>query len=411
MAIRHAGYWKPKIYPYNRDVAPVEIDRLQELRGAPALPVEHLYEIGRKDKLCSKKKLPEVAMSARQFEYGSLEFFQALANKPYSGDTITLDDLSDAFFDIVGFEGEDASTLKGSILYPKARLNSLGLNIGDPDAVIERSFDMTADGEIVWQNANLYWIWKRKLVESGELESDGSVNIVVSDPFPVADPDLGDYLFRVLRVRGTDTEFLDENIDFTYVNGTHTLNIPSAEVGDVYKYYYTATTYIGGQQYHTLNDVDSCALYADCASIYLIDGLDTQLVHRLSSINIETSFDRLTVKEVGNKDSVETGIKSKNVRITTTGLVSSYELEEILLGKRGTNYGKLDITKFKDTLSLVIKIFSDSDKDTFKIGYKIDNIAVSAKERGIPVNDFITKGVTLESDNISITTNESSLGV
>ena len=54
--IRHAGYWKPKIFPFNGTAEPAEIDRAQEIRGAPTLAVDMIYEIGRYDKVCSKKK-------------------------------------------------------------------------------------------------------------------------------------------------------------------------------------------------------------------------------------------------------------------------------------------------------------------------------------------------------------------
>jgi hypothetical protein len=414
--IRHAGYWKPTVIPFNGIATRSEIDRLQQVTGSPTMAVDNIYEIGRKDKVCSIKKPPEVGVSLRQFEYGSLEFFLKLANMA-SGDAVELDDFSASFVDIVGYEGEDEETLKASILLPKCRLKSLGLNIGDASAIIERSFEANADNKLIWQNDNLYFIYKTFTVDaSGQpaLQSGNHVDITISDPVAVVNPDTGEAMYRVLRVRDVGTD--DENttdlvygVDFTYLGGV--LTVLNCETGDVIKVYYTASSYITGQEYHSLNDIDACALHAYCASIYLIDGVTTKYLYRVGSLSLDASFDRLDVKEIGNIETVETGIRSKSVRVTLNGLVKDYAIEEMLRGVADQNYGLIDMTKFSDTITLVVKIYDDSDKTTFKIGYQIDNLSVTANETGIPVNDFITKSVTLESDNMLITTNESKLAI
>ena len=410
MAIIHAGYWKPKVYPVNGDVTPAEIDRLQEFRGAPTLPVDQLYEIGRYDKLCSQKRPPEVAITQRQFEYGSLEYFLKLANKA-SGDLVRLREFDDAFVHFVGYEGFDETTFNSSILFPKARLNGMGLSIAGPEDVIERSFDLTADSKLVWQNNNKYFIYKRYLLESGDLGSGNIATVTVDDPDPVQDPDNTTYLYEVIRVRGSETTELVLTDDYTFDNVTGTLTIQDSQVGDVIKVYYTSSSYISGEEYHTLNDSDSCALRAYNASIYLVDGAVTNYIYRLSALTIDATLDRQDVREIGNNETVETGLRTRTVRVSANGFVKDYTLEEVLRGVAGSSYGKIDIEKFKDTITLVIKIYETSDKQAFKIGYQVDNLAVAGMDRGVPVNDFITKAVTLESDNLLITTNESNLAI
>ncbi len=413
--LKHAGYWKSKVHAYNGDVAPAEIDRLQDLRGSPTIPIDFLYEIGRKAKLGVHKRTPEVSLSMRQFEYGSLEFYRKLANKADAAsgvaDEVNLDDFSTSFFDIVGYEGESEEVCKASILFPKCRLNGFGLNIADPNAIIERTFDITSDNKIIWQNNNLYWIYKREIVQSGDFSSGASVEFTITSdnyPTPVIDPDNAKYFYRILRYRGTETTKLTSS-DYTYNSVTNVVTILSCEVGDVIKFYYTASAYITGTDYHTLNDTDADALYAYNSSIYLVDGLDSDYVYRMSSLGLSVSFDRVDVKELGNKETVETVIKNSTVSVTTSGLNSGYTFEEILRGKSGLSYGKIDMEKFLDSLKLIVEIYSDSDKDNFVIGYTASDLTPTSLEKGVPVQDLVTKGCTLDGDALKITTDKTNL--
>lgn len=407
--IRHAGYWKPTIYPFNGNVGKSEIDRLQELRGAPTLPVDQIYEIGRYEKVCSMKRPPEVALTLRQIEYGSLEFYRKMACK--EGGNIQLQDFDDALFHIVGYEGDSSQVLKASILFPRCRLNRIGFSIGGPEDIIERSFDITADSKIIWQNNNKYFILKTFEIESGDIESDESVELLLENPYPIQDPDTSSYVYEVLKVRGNETKEIEEGAakDFVYNNSTHLLTVQNCEIGDIIKVYYTSSSYISGQEYHEVNDIDACALYAYHVSIWLVDGAITNYLYRLNSIGIETSFDRQNVKEIGNRETVETGIRTRMVRVNPTGFVKDYSLEEIVRGVAGQNYGKIDIEKFKDTISIVVKVYSDLEKQNFIIGYQVEKMSVSGLDKNIPVNDFLTKAITWESDNLLITDNEDDL--
>lgn len=284
MSIKHAGYWKPRGYVYNADVTPFNLDRLQTFVGSPTLPVDQLYEIGRYDKLCSQKRPPEVPISQEQFEYGSLEYYLKLAGKS-SGDSVELQDFDEIFIDFVGFEKLDETNFKSSILFPKARLNGLSLNLAGPEDIIKRSFDFTADNKIIWENNNKYWIYKRFIVDSGNVASGNISNFTVDDPDPVQDPDTNKYFYRILRIRAGVTTLL-ETTDYTFNPGTGNLSINNSQIADVIKVYYTSSVYIIGQEYHTLNDVDDCAYRTYNASVYLIDGVITNYVHMLTSLSL-----------------------------------------------------------------------------------------------------------------------------
>lgn len=120
-------------------------------------------------------------------------------------------------------------------------------------------------------------------------------------------------------------------------------------------------------------------------------------------------MDRQDVKELGSKETQETGIRTREVTINTTGFDKEYKFQEILRGVQGTNYGKIDIEKFKDTLAIVVKIYDNSDKTNFKIGYQTTKLSVESLEKNVPVNDFLTKSLNLKSDNLLITDNPAKL--
>ena len=51
--IRHASATKPRIIPWNGDTQPIDIDRVQAFSGGLNQPQELVYELGRKDKVCT----------------------------------------------------------------------------------------------------------------------------------------------------------------------------------------------------------------------------------------------------------------------------------------------------------------------------------------------------------------------
>jgi hypothetical protein len=77
----HSRYVKPRVFPWNNDRDPEQIDRSQEIGGDLTLNREKTYEIGRDGVLGYNKGIPSFAYTMRQYEYGSMAFFRALANK------------------------------------------------------------------------------------------------------------------------------------------------------------------------------------------------------------------------------------------------------------------------------------------------------------------------------------------
>lgn len=191
----HAKYVKPRVFSWNNDRDPEQIDRSQDIGGDLTLNREKVYEIGRDGLLGYRQQTPSFAYSMRQFEYGSMAFWYDLANKetPGSGEDrfINLDSLKEVKFDIACFLTDDDNTFQGSIWFPKLRVNGFSLNIADPEAIIERNFDLIGED---------YKILDKKYFSFQKATAAGAtLNIVLS---PVAIEYASDtYIFRVLRVR------------------------------------------------------------------------------------------------------------------------------------------------------------------------------------------------------------------
>ena len=391
MAIVHSSYYRPRIIPVDADVDPVEIDRLQELSTSTTLNREKIEEIGRDGVVDFRKGVPDISLTARQLEYGSLEFFKKLANKGDSVTQVSFSDMHTPRFDIAGYKTDNAGTFMGTIWYPNLRTSSFSLNIGDPDALIERNFTFVGEDEIILRQNGKYLITSRHNLTGGSNQT-----ITLNDPSPVADPDnSGEYLFKVVRVRSGTATILTHGIDWSY-NGSGTLTINGTSVaGDIIKVWYSAASYVAGQNPFVNNDSDLAGISADSCSIYLVTN---SLVTRLQSVSMEVSFDRFDVREIGNKDTVQFGVRDTTVRVTLGRIIENYTIEEILRGKAGTDYTKIDVREFSSNMSLIIKVYSDNTKDTFKLGYKVLDLAPVSTDTSTPTSDFIQRGAVLEGE-------------
>jgi hypothetical protein len=392
--------------------APRQIDRVQDLTGSISLNREKIKEVGRDGVVGYKPATPQVSVSVRQLEYGSLDFWRDITNQPDSVRVLTHNSFKDSAVDITGYKTNDAGVFDGTVVYPKLRTNGFSVAIGDPDALIERNFSLSGEDEYIYQGNNKYYIQLQKVVETGEA---GTVTIVIGAsgdyfnyPTPVADPDNPTkYFQRLTRERaGTVTELV-EGTGFTYVNGTETISVPACQVGDIIKAIYTASDYITGENVFVNNDVDLAGISADSCSMFL--NIGTQ-VYALQSASFDVAFERADQKEIGNKEVVVRGVKSKTITIQLGRILNGNSIEEILRGV-AASYGKIDAREFADDIRFTLKIYSDNTKSTFLMGYEFKNLTPSALDEGAPVDDYATRNVTITGEELLITDDEAQLGL
>lgn len=409
----HSSYYKPRIFPYNGDVAPSEIDRAQSIDVSPTLNRSKIEEIGRDGVVGYVKQSSSVSYRISQLEYGSLEFFRKITNKADSVETITLADFRTSAYDICAYLTDDDSTFVGTVWYPKLRTSGFSVTAGAPSETMERGFDAVGENAIIWQGDNKYVIYERHEAGSG-----ADTDIDLSTRPPAVDPDApagdnSDYFIRVLRVRGTATSELTYTTDYTYNPLTKVLSVVSIQAADVIKVYYTSAT--APATLFTNNDSDAPALTADSVDIYLyIPGSgkpsSSDYLYRLQSASLEVAFDREDLKEIGNKEVVQRGITDSTVTATLGRIIEDHTVEEVLRGEVA-DYGKLDIDQFTDSAALIIKVYSDSTKQTFLYGLKATGLSPTDLTEGAAVNSYVNKDATLEGEDLTITTNEVTLGI
>lgn len=399
----------PRIFPWNNDRDPEQIDRLTELTGDVTLNQEKLYELGRTLKLGVHKLTPNTPVSITQNEYGSMATWRDLANieDPASSgldESIDLDDLKSTKFDISAYLTDEDGTFRGTIYFPKQRLSGFSIKIDDPDAMVTRTFDLAGEQcRIISENYLAF--------EKATAIGAGDCAVTLS---PIAlEYASGKYIYRVLRVRsGVVSEITEDATGVTsntwsYNSSTHIVTVKDCLTSDIVKVFYPSAT-----AYTTLwtdNDSDAAGLYADQCTIYLKVGSgDNEQVYRLQSVGIDVVLERTDYKEIGNKEVVQTGVKSKTVTVTLGRILEDFSIEEIL-GDVGA-YKDINVEDFSDEITLIVKIYTDNTKSTFKLGYKITDLSPTAlKPLGAKPEDMDTADDTMESDNFMVTPDESEL--
>lgn len=399
----HSSFYCPRVFPFKGTAASTEIDRIQDLSGTTTLNRTKIEEVGREGIAGWRDSAPTISLSLRQLEYNNIEFYQQLANKALSTTKVELSDFKNSQVDIAGYKTDDDGTFLSTIWYPNLRLSGFGMSIGDPDALLERSFTLVGEDDITLKNNNKYFICKNFSGTTGSNQT-----YTIDDPDPVLDPDnSAQFLFKVIRTRAGATTKLAHGTEWSF-DGTNTLTVNGANyASDTLKVYYSATTYTSGETPFVVNDSDSLGITADSVDIYLVDTASS--VTRLQSVGIDVTFDRFDVKEIGNKDVSARGVRDTTVGITLGRILDTWTIEEALRGVGGLDFGKIDVRKFEDKLTLIVKAYTNNSKSTFALGYKFTDLAPVGIDAGVPINDFVSRGTSLSGETGAITALESDL--
>jgi hypothetical protein len=389
---------KPRAFSWNNDRDPAQIDRLQNIGGDQTLNREKVYEIGRVGRLGFKKSTPSFSYSATQFEYGSMAFWYDLANKenPGSGDAhyVNLENFDEEQLDIAAFLTDDNNTFRGTIWFPKLRVNGFSINIADPDATIERSFDLIGED---------YRMLDGNYLAFQKATAAGATTVIVLSPAPIAHA-LGTYIFRVLRVRNGVVSELVETTDWTYVHGTTTLTVTGGVASDIIKVYYESATAYATTW--TNNDVDPDLLLAEYAEIRLKVGTATR-IYRLQTVGIDVALERADYKEVGNSEVTQRGVNDKTVTVSLNRFSEDFALEDILASD--TTYPYINPRDFAEDIQLQILIYGEKEHTNFKIGYLITGLSPVTISTSQDVQAYNQRTVALESDNLKISDDVSEL--
>jgi len=376
-AIRHASAVKPITIPVNTDVTSDNLDRVQSISGGVSQPSENVYEIGRLDKVCTDKGILEQSTSITQLEYGKIDAFLQFAGltaEPVGG--LELNDFNTALTDIYQpGKTEYGGTVEQTLWLQKTSVESIGLDIADAEAQIERSFELSGDKFKILKDANKYLIFK-------------------------------DQLYRIRS--GVATE-LELTTDYTYTNGTNILNIISGLAGDNYRIWYSAGSYGSAGDPFVLNDADECFIKADSVTVIINDGTHADVeLDLLTSLSMSATLNRINEAVIGSDEKILRDVQDYEVSWSLDGRIKDSTIEEVLMGQAGQSHGIIDPALFTE-VSVTIKIYEDSTKSNFLIGYKSTGLAFSDESRDFDANEFGTKPVTLTGTNLLITESEGNL--
>jgi hypothetical protein len=401
--INHASGSKPRVYPWNSDTQPIDIDRVLNINGGVNQPQEFVYEAGRLDKVCTDLKILEEKCTVSQLEYGEVDFYLALANKaalPSGG--LVLSDFDGSLVDIISvIKDKFNGVVEQTLVLSKLSLNSIALKVASSDARIERSFDLGGDFFNIIKNNEKIYMQKIYTVPSGY--SAAPYAISVTDPVPVVNANVaGKYIHRIIRVRSGVTTELALTTDYTFT-APSALNILLATSGDIIKVVYHAASFGTAGDYTSLNNTDLCFITADSIKVTLQSGVGTEVeLDRLTSLDITATLNRISEGVLGLREKLLKNIQTYDVKVALNARIKNTPIEDVLMGQAGNNWGDIDPNFFKTDLVLRVYIYENSSKTNFKIGYKSSAMAFADENQDVNANDFWSKTINLSSDNMLI---------
>lgn len=410
----HASKFQPLIYPVNGFGEPSNIDRAQGIDPTTTTNFERIKEIGRIETVGYVRKIPSIAYRLTQIEYGSFEFWRKITNKANTVNTLTLEDFKITSFDIAAFLTDDDGSFRGTLVYPNLRTSGFALNIANPEATCQRTFNFVGEEAVTWKDTNPYYIYVTKVSGSGADDLiDLSAHTPVIDPdVDVSKTDAEKYIYRVIRITagGIATTLLPVT-DYTYNTGTKKITVISVTSGDTFKVWHTAAT---SSQVFTPNDVDAAGINATSTSIFLyVPGsgkpTDSDYLYRIQSVSVDVSFTRADLKEVGNRKVVQRGIDQNKVTVKLGRILEKFTIDEVLRGV-AVGYGKIDVQNLGTNISLIVKIFTDDQKTDLLYGFKADKLAPADVSQGAAVNAYIKSDATLDGEDLIISTDNTQLG-
>ena len=347
--------------------------------------------------------------SLAQLERGEIDSYLTLANldtEPVTG--LTLLDFNSSLTDVVYYMKDAFSgSLDSSIWMPKCAVSSLTLNIDDPETRITRDIELSSDDRRVMLGNNKYLIHLKDTAPSG---TAGAYVINVSDPVPIVDPNTpGSYILRVDRTRAGETESLAITTDYTYTVFGEDITILSGLAGDVYNVYYSASSFGSPGDPTTVDNDSICFLKAENITVLIDDGSTELEMDRLSSLSITATLNRIDENVLGNSERILREISDTPVTIDLSGRVKRWRGEKAFMNTLSDSELISSVKLFNDNVKVTVKIYNNSAKDTFLIGYQVANLSYTDGSFTATANEFATIDISGQTDDVLITTSEGNL--
>ena len=406
--IRHSRAISPYFIP-NKGGSPDDLHGLTDVGADPSVSSEDVFVVGKKTKCGTQKETPEVTIPLSQLERGEMDSYLTLANlsvEPGAG--ITLLDFNSSLTDVVYYLKDEFNGLvDASMWMPKCAVSSITLNIDDPESRMTRDIELSNDDRRVLLGANRFLIYVSNTAPSGVA---GAYVIDVSDPVPVVDPkNPGVFILRIDRTRAGETVTLVLTTDYTFNDGSDEITIIDGQTGDKYDIYYSASSFGTAGDPTTVDNDTICFLKSENITVLISDSINEVEMDRLSSLSLTATLNRLDENVLGNPERILREISDTPVTVDLTGRVKRWNGEKAFMNQLTETDMISSVQDFQDNVRVTVKIYSNSDKDTFLIGYQVDNLSYTDGSFSATANEFATIDISAQTDDVLITATEGNL--
>lgn len=406
--IRHSRAISPYFIP-NKGGSPDDLHGLTDVGADPSVSSEDVFVVGKKTKCGTQKETAEVTIPLSQLERGEMDSYLTLANlgaEPGAG--LTLLDFNSSLTDVVYYlKDEFNGIVDASMWMPKCAVSSITLNIDDPISRMTRDIELSNEDRRVLLGANRFLIYVSNTAPSG---TSGNYIIDVSDPVPVVDPkNAGVFILRIDRTRGTETVTLVLTTDYTFNDGSDEITIIDGQTGDKYDIYYSASSFGTAGDPTTVDNDTICFLKSENITVLISDSINEVEMDRLSSLSLTATLNRLDENVLGNPERILREISDTPVTVDLTGRVKRWNGEKAFMNQLTETDMISSVQDFQDNVRVTVKIYSNSDKDTFLIGYQVDNLSYTDGSFSATANEFATIDISAQTDDVLITATEGNL--
>ncbi len=406
--INHSRAVSPYFIP-NKGGSADDFHGLTDVAADPSVASEDVFVVGKKVKCGTDKETPEVTVPLTQLERGEIDTYLTLANldsEPAGG--FDLLDFNSPLVDAIYYlKDEFDGTLQSTIWNPKTAVSSITLNIDDPEARITRDIELSGDDRRILLGDNKFLIHIEDTAPSG---TSGNYVIDVSDPAPVEDPNnAGIFILRIDRTRTGETVTLAEPTDYTFNDGSDEITIIDGQTGDVYNVYYSASSFGSAGDPTSIDNDSICFLKAENVTILISDQVTELEMDRLSSLTLTATLNRIDENVIGNNERILREISDTPVVVDFSGRVKRFRGEKAFMNQLADTEVISSVKLFNDNVKVTIKIYDNADKDTFLIGYQVDNLSYTDGSFSSTANEFSTMDISAQSDDVLITATEGNL--
>ncbi len=406
--IKHARAISPYFIP-NTGGSPDDLHGLTDVGADPSVGSEDVFVVGKKVKCGTQKETPEVTIPLSQLERGEMDSYLTLANlSAEPGGGLTLLDFNSSLTDVVYYLKDEFNGLvDASMWMPKCAVSSITLNIDDPESRMTRDIELSNDDRRVLLGANKFLIYVTDTAPSGVA---GNYIIDISDPTPVVDPkNPGVFVLRIDRTRAGETTTLVLTTDYTFNDPSDEITIIDGLTDDKYDIYYSASSFGSAGDPTTVDNDSICFLKSENITVLISDSINEVEMDRLSSLTLTATLNRIDENVLGNKDRILREISDTPVTVDLSGRVKRWNDEKAFMNQLTEADMISSVQEFNDNVRVTVKIYNNSAKDTFLIGYQVDNLSYTDGSFSATANEFATIDISAQSDDVLITATEGNL--